>query len=69
MEKTLLSILYISGKAFGWCLVSFCLMWAIFVGFNSLLDLWYAGVGLIFIIGSELAFIKLTGGNYDREGR
>lgn len=61
-KKFVLTALFIGGRAFGWCLVSFCLMWAIFVGFDSLLDLWYAGVGLLLIVGSEMAYINLIEG-------
>lgn len=62
LRRILLSIIYIGGRAFGWCLISFCLMWSIMIGFGSLTDLWYAGVGVLLIVGSELAFLKLTGG-------
>jgi hypothetical protein len=65
LKQAFLVMVYLAGRAFGWCLISFCFAWAVLIGFDSLVDLWYAGVGLLLIIGSELALKKLIGGKND----
>jgi len=65
LKQAFLLMVYLAGRAFGWCLISFCFVWAVLVGFDSLVDLWYAGVGILLIIGSELALKKLIGGKND----
>jgi uncharacterized membrane protein YedE/YeeE len=60
LKQAFLITVYLVGRAFGWCLVSFCFVWAVLIGFGSLIDLWYAGVGLLLMIGSELAFKRLV---------
>lgn len=55
-----LIVAYIACRAFGWCLLSFCLVWAIFFGFESLSQMLpYAGPGALLILISEIAFRKL----------
>jgi hypothetical protein len=60
-KHLLIILIYIAGQAFGWCLISFCLMWALLVGFKPIIDLLgYAAAGLILIIISKKMTLDLT---------
>jgi hypothetical protein len=54
MEKILLAILYISGKAFGWCMVSFVLLASLFVQVDYSMDV----LGVTLILGISLLAIS-----------
>jgi hypothetical protein len=59
-KQIILAMIYLAGRAFGWCLVSFCLLWALLAGDDSIAYLWYDGIiGVLLIIISEIALSKL----------